>query len=120
MKIAIGADHGGYRLKEKVAEYLKQKGYSVKDFGTFSEESCDYPLIGYKVSKVVGKKESVEDVEDVGNNDEAVKADAKPTLGKIKNNEKKSSSSSKPLSVGEAATKLSGALSDFFSALFGR
>jgi len=71
-------------------------------------------------SEVVGKKESVEDVEDVGNNDEAVKADAKPTLGKIKNNEKKSSSSSKPLSVGEAATKLSGALSDFFSALFGR
>lgn len=57
MKIAIGADHGGYRLKEKVAEYLKQKGYPVKDFGAFSEESCDYPLIGYKVSKVVGKKE---------------------------------------------------------------
>ncbi len=54
MRIAIGADHGGYRLKTFLVKFLKNKGHSVKDFGTFSEESCDYPIIGHKVSKAVG------------------------------------------------------------------
>ncbi len=56
MKIAIGADHGGYKLKETLVGFLKKKGHTVKDFGTFSEESCDYPVIGYKVGKGVGAR----------------------------------------------------------------
>ncbi len=41
--IALGSDHAGYQLKESVKQMLVQKGYSVKDYGTFSEESTDYP-----------------------------------------------------------------------------
>ena len=55
MKIAIGADHGGYKLKESLAKFLKKKGYSVKDFGAFSKEPCDYPPIGYKVARSIGR-----------------------------------------------------------------
>ena len=43
-KIVVGADHGGFRLKEEVKSYLEQKGYSVKDVGTHSVERCDYPV----------------------------------------------------------------------------
>lgn len=53
MKIAIGSDHGGYELKNKLIEYLKAEKYNVKDMGTHSKESCDYPLIGFDVAKVV-------------------------------------------------------------------
>jgi len=56
MKIAIGTDHGGYKLKEDLVKFLERKGHKVKDFGVFSEEPSDYPLIGYKLSKQVGKK----------------------------------------------------------------
>lgn len=55
MKIAIGSDHGGYELKEKIVEYLKGEGYNVDDRGTHSKESCDYPLIGFEVAKLVGE-----------------------------------------------------------------
>jgi len=55
MKIAIGADHGGYELKESLIKFLKKKGHMVKDFGTFSKEPCDYPPIGYKVARSIGK-----------------------------------------------------------------
>ncbi len=55
MKIAIGADHGGYRLKKGLIKFLKVKGHSLTDFGTFSKEGCDYPLIGYEAAKKVGK-----------------------------------------------------------------
>jgi ribose 5-phosphate isomerase B len=44
MKISLGTDHAGYRYKEKVKELLTSLGHEVKDFGTFSEESVDYPL----------------------------------------------------------------------------
>lgn len=40
---ALGADHAGYRYKEAIKEYLLSEGHEVKDFGTFSEESVDYP-----------------------------------------------------------------------------
>lgn len=50
LKIAIGADHGGFRLKEKVIEYLRGKNLEFKDFGTFDEESCNYPEITKKVA----------------------------------------------------------------------
>ena len=53
MKIAIGCDHGGYELKEKIVAYLKENGYEVQDFGTNSTESCDYPMYGRKVGKAV-------------------------------------------------------------------
>ena len=56
MKIAIGADHGGYKLKESLVRFLKKRGHTIKDFGTFSKTSCDYPTIGYQVSKAVAKK----------------------------------------------------------------
>ncbi len=41
--IAIACDHGGYELKEAVKKHLEDSGYAVKDFGTHSTESCDYP-----------------------------------------------------------------------------
>ena len=53
MKIAIGADHGGYILKHDVIELLKSSGHEVVDMGTHSKESSDYPLIGFEVSKAV-------------------------------------------------------------------
>jgi ribose 5-phosphate isomerase B len=42
-RIALGTDHAGYRLKEVLKSYLQGKGYEVQDFGTFGEESVDYP-----------------------------------------------------------------------------
>ncbi len=56
MIIAIGADHGGFRLKEKIKKYLKSRDYIVKDYGTHSLESCDYPQIGFKVAQAVATK----------------------------------------------------------------
>ena len=52
-QIAIGSDHGGFRLKEFLKKYLSGKGYFVKDFGTETDGPCDYPLIGYEVAKGV-------------------------------------------------------------------
>ena len=54
-RIAIGSDHGGFRLKEFLKKYLSGKGYSVKDFGTGTDAPCDYPLIGYEVAKSVSQ-----------------------------------------------------------------
>ena len=57
MKVAIGADHGGYKLKEEIKKYLAKKKITTRDFGAFSEESVDYPKIGRAVAKsVAGKK----------------------------------------------------------------
>jgi ribose 5-phosphate isomerase B len=56
MKIAIGSDHGGYELKATLIEFLKADNYEVKDYGTHSKNSCDYPLIGFDVAKAVSKK----------------------------------------------------------------
>jgi ribose 5-phosphate isomerase B len=58
VKIAIGSDHGGYELKNKITGFLKGKGYSVEDLGTHSKESCDYPLIGFDVAKKVSDKKA--------------------------------------------------------------
>ena len=41
--ISLGCDHARYEYKELVKEYLTAKGYSVRDFGTFSKDACDYP-----------------------------------------------------------------------------
>ena len=48
--IAIGADHGGFRLKEKIKTVLKKNRYKVKDWGTYSPEPCDYPEFGFAVA----------------------------------------------------------------------
>ena len=57
--IALGADHGGYRLKEAIKKYLDSQKIEYRDFGTFSEASVDYPPIAAKVSHFVadGKAE---------------------------------------------------------------
>ncbi|MBS1488206.1 MAG: ribose 5-phosphate isomerase B [Bacteroidetes bacterium] len=56
-KIAIGADHAGYELKEQLKKVLDQKGYTVKDFGTYSTESADYADFAHPVSIAVENKE---------------------------------------------------------------
>lgn len=52
-KIAIGADHGGFRLKEIIVQYLRGKNIEFVDFGTFDEESCHYPVFAKKVASAV-------------------------------------------------------------------
>lgn len=57
MKIALGADHGGYELKEKIKQYLSiRKGIELIDFGTNSIESVDYPKYGHLVAKSIVEK----------------------------------------------------------------
>jgi ribose 5-phosphate isomerase B len=51
--IAIGADHGGFRLKNEIVEFLKKRGYEVNDLGTFSDEPVDYPDYAQAVSQEV-------------------------------------------------------------------
>ncbi|MEG0297188.1 MAG: ribose 5-phosphate isomerase B [Clostridium sp.] len=58
MIIALGADHGGVDLKNEIKTYLQAAGYEVKDFGTNSHESCDYPDIALPVAESVVSKES--------------------------------------------------------------
>lgn len=53
MRIAIGADHGGFWLKERVRAFLEGEGHEVHDFGTHSEASVDYPDISGKVAQAV-------------------------------------------------------------------
>ncbi|TNF48248.1 MAG: ribose 5-phosphate isomerase B [Bacteroidetes bacterium] len=53
MIIPIGADHAGFSLKEELISYLKQKGYELKDFGCYSEESIDYPDYAHPVAEMV-------------------------------------------------------------------
>lgn len=43
MKISLACDHGGLELKNLIAEHLKERGFEVEDFGTFTKDSCDYP-----------------------------------------------------------------------------
>lgn len=57
-KIAIGADHAGFELKEKVTDYLKRSGFEFKDYGTYSSESADYPDFSHPVALAVENKES--------------------------------------------------------------
>ena len=53
MKIAIASDHGGFELKEKIYNYLLDKGYDIENFGTDSTESCDYPVFAKKVCNAI-------------------------------------------------------------------
>ena len=56
MKIAIGADHGGYELKERMKKYIGGLGYECMDVGTFSTERCDYPDYAFQVAAAVSAK----------------------------------------------------------------
>ena len=56
-KIGIASDHAGYQLKEFVIGYLDSKGYDVYDFGTNSEESCDYPDYAHPLAEAIEKGE---------------------------------------------------------------
>lgn len=53
MNFALGSDHAGYELKEKIKEILKEKNIGFEDFGPFSDESVDYPDFGHKVGNAV-------------------------------------------------------------------
>jgi len=57
MKIALGSDHAGYRLKEKIKELLTSRGHEVVDCGTFSEEAVDYPLFIRPAAEAVARGE---------------------------------------------------------------
>lgn len=57
MKVAIGCDHGGYELKERVVKHLSEKGIEVVDFGTNNLDSCDYPDFGIAAAKAVANGE---------------------------------------------------------------
>lgn len=50
LRIAIGSDHGGYEYKEQIVRHLKEKGYECVDVGTYSTDSCDYPVIARAVT----------------------------------------------------------------------
>lgn len=50
LRIAIGSDHGGYEYKEQIVSHLKEKGYECVDVGTYSPDSCDYPVIARAVT----------------------------------------------------------------------
>ena len=55
--IAIGSDHGGFSLKIEVMKHLDELGLEYKDFGTYTTDSCDYPIYGEAVAKAVASGE---------------------------------------------------------------
>lgn len=55
--IAIGSDHGGFDLKEKVKAHLEKQGLRVKDVGCYEKVSVDYPVFGHAVAKAVAEGE---------------------------------------------------------------
>lgn len=57
MRIALASDHAAYSLKEQIKAYLLTQNIDVKDFGSFSEESADYPLFAYNAAKAVSNGE---------------------------------------------------------------
>jgi ribose 5-phosphate isomerase B len=57
MKIAIGCDHGAFELKQEIIKFLESENHEVKDFGTYTTDSCDYPDIALPVAEAVAAKE---------------------------------------------------------------
>ena len=57
MKIAMGCDHGGFELKEKIKKELQEQGHEIKDCGTYSLDSCDYPVFGEAAARAVASGE---------------------------------------------------------------
>lgn len=58
MRVAVGADHGGYQLKENILRFLDDEGHETIDYGTDSPEPCDYPRYAFKVAKAVSDKKA--------------------------------------------------------------
>jgi ribose 5-phosphate isomerase B len=57
VNIAIGSDHAGYRYKGLIIAWLRERGHTVKDFGTYSTEPVDYPLFIRPVAEAVSRGE---------------------------------------------------------------
>lgn len=57
IKIAMASDHAGFPLKEELKPYIEAKGYEIKDFGTYSEASCDYADFAHPAAEAVEKGE---------------------------------------------------------------
>ena len=57
MKLAIGSDHGGFKLKEGLKQHLAAKGFEIIDVGTYNSDSCHYPEFGAKCAKLVADGE---------------------------------------------------------------
>lgn len=57
MKIALASDHAGFKLKQKLILYLISKGFDLKDFGAYSEDSCDYPDFAHPMATAVENEE---------------------------------------------------------------
>ena len=57
MRIAIGSDHAGFRLKGEIIKLLRELGHDCRDFGTQSEEHCDYPDYAQAVAEAVARGE---------------------------------------------------------------
>ena len=55
--IAIGSDHGGFELKAEIMKHLEKRGFEYKDYGTYSADSCDYPVYGRAVAEAVASGE---------------------------------------------------------------
>lgn len=53
MNIAISSDHAGIKMKSKLVEYIKSKGHTIKDFGSFNEDSVDYPDYGHLLAEAL-------------------------------------------------------------------
>lgn len=51
--IALGSDHGGFQLKREVIHYLESQNIEYKDYGTYDEKSCDYPVYAKKVANAI-------------------------------------------------------------------
>lgn len=56
--IILGADHAGFRLKERLSEFLKSQGHTVQDIGCYSEDSVDYPRIGATLAEAIQPTET--------------------------------------------------------------
>ena len=56
--LAIGSDHGGFALKQAIMKHLEERGLAYKDYGTYSEASCDYPDFGRAVAEAVAAGEA--------------------------------------------------------------
>ncbi|MCX7703404.1 MAG: ribose 5-phosphate isomerase B [Planctomycetota bacterium] len=57
MQIALASDHAGFKLKESLKSFLKKLGHTIKDFGTDSEEPCDYPDFAFPAAESLTKGE---------------------------------------------------------------
>ena len=58
MKVALGADHGGFQLKELLAEFLRTEGYEVRDLGTCNTDPSDYPDFAAAVAEALIRREA--------------------------------------------------------------